>query len=161
MNRRDFTVNVAGAALGAVAFGRTSPIAAAAPGMATAEGEAPGVPFRLSVMLWTVFQRLPFEQRLEKVAEAGYKNVELVGEYKKWSENDFRRANAKRRELGITFDTTAGLAHGVGDPRARGLAGRSQERAPHHGEARMPVHHHHVGRRRLGHAAPGAAPELH
>jgi len=70
-------------------------------------------------MLWTVFQRLPFEQRLEKVAEAGYKNVELVGEYKKWSEDDFRRANAKRRELGITFDTTAGLAHGVGDPRAR------------------------------------------
>src|SRR5205807_4474016 len=48
-----------------------------------------------------------------------YKNVELVGEYKKWSEDDFRRANAKRRELGMTFDTTAGLAHGVGDPRAR------------------------------------------
>jgi hydroxypyruvate isomerase len=119
MNRRDFTVNVAGAALGAAAFGRTSPIAAPAPGSATAEGEAPGVPFHLSVMLWTVFQRLPFEQRLEKVAEAGYKNVELVGEYKKWSEDDFRRANAKRRELGMTFDTTAGLAHGVGDPRAR------------------------------------------
>src|SRR5437763_15948694 len=70
-------------------------------------------------MLGAVLQRLPFEQRLEKVAEAGYKNVELVGEYKKWSEDDFRRANAKRRELGITFDTTAGLAHGVGDPRAR------------------------------------------
>jgi hydroxypyruvate isomerase len=53
------------------------------------------------------------------VAEAGFKNVQLVGEYKKWSEEDFRRANAKRRELNISFDTTAGLAHGVGDPRAR------------------------------------------
>ena len=119
MNRRDFTVNVARAALGAAAFGKPSLSGAGAPGMATAAGEAPGVPFHLSVMLWTVFQKLPFEQRLEKVAEAGYKNVELVGEYKKWSEDDSRRANAKRRELGITFDTTAGLAHGVGDPRAR------------------------------------------
>ena len=37
--------------------------------------------------------------------------TELVGaEYRKWSEDDFRKANAKRRELGITFDTTAGLA---------------------------------------------------
>jgi hydroxypyruvate isomerase len=42
-----------------------------------------------------------------------------VGEYEKWSEDDYRRASRKRRELGITFDTTAGLAHGVGDPRAR------------------------------------------
>jgi hydroxypyruvate isomerase len=70
-------------------------------------------------MLWTVFQKLPFEQRLEKVAEAGYRAVELVGEYKNWSEEDFRRANRKRRELGITFDVTAGLAHGVADPKAR------------------------------------------
>jgi len=83
------------------------------------EGEGPGVPFKISVMLWTVFEKLPFEQRLEKVREAGYHAVELVGEYKDWSEEEFRRANRKRRELGITFDVTAGLAHGVGDPRAR------------------------------------------
>ena len=118
MNRRDFARNLAGAALGAGALTHTSRLAAGAPPPAD-EGEAPGVPFKLSVMLWTVFQRLPFEQRLEKVAEAGYKNVELVGEYKKWSEDDFRRANSKRRALGLTFDTTAGLAHGVGDPRIR------------------------------------------
>src|SRR6516165_11782400 len=119
MNRRDFARNFAGSALGAAALetaalGRSARRAAAAP---AAEGEAPGVPFKLSVMLWTVFQKLPFEQRLEKVAEAGYKYVELVGEYKKWSEEDFRRTNAKRRELGINFDTTAGLAHGVGNPK--------------------------------------------
>lgn len=70
-------------------------------------------------MLWTVFGNLPFEQRLEKVAEAGYRAVELVGEYAKWSAEDFRRVDRKRRELGITFDTTAGLKHAVGDPKAR------------------------------------------
>jgi len=42
-------------------------------------GEVSAAPFKLSVMLWTVFTNLPFDQRLEKVAEAGYHNVELVG----------------------------------------------------------------------------------
>ncbi len=77
------------------------------------------IPFKLSVMLWTVFRNLPFEQRLEKVAEAGYKAVELVGEFKKWSEDDWQSAMRKKRELGMAFDTTAGLGHGVGDPNAR------------------------------------------
>jgi hydroxypyruvate isomerase len=36
-----------------------------------------------------------------------------------FSFEDFRRAGRKRRELGIAFDVTAGLAHGVGDPKAR------------------------------------------
>jgi hydroxypyruvate isomerase len=53
---------------------------------------------------------------LEKVAEAGYKNVELVGEYDTWTESDFKRVNAKRKELGINFDCTAGLKHGVSIP---------------------------------------------
>jgi hydroxypyruvate isomerase len=70
-------------------------------------------------MLWTVFGDLPFEERLAKVAEAGYSNVELVGEYGKWSEADFARANAARKRLGIQFDATAGLGHGVADPAAR------------------------------------------
>lgn len=70
-------------------------------------------------MLWTVFKDLPFEQRLENVVEAGYTNVELVGEYKKWSAAEFDRYNAKRKQLGITFDTTAGLHHAVGNPADR------------------------------------------
>jgi hydroxypyruvate isomerase len=70
-------------------------------------------------MLWTVFHELPFEERLEKVAEAGYRAVELVNEYSQWTEDDYRRYNRKRAELGITFDTIAGLRHGVGDPSAR------------------------------------------
>jgi len=76
-------------------------------------------PFKLSVMLWTVFTDLPFEQRLEKVAEAGYKYVELVGEYEKWSNDDFKRANEKRKQLGISFDATAGLKHGLSNPAER------------------------------------------
>lgn len=112
MNRRDFAQRIAGATFAAGALPLRSSFAAPAPAPSS-------VPYKLSVMLWTVFQNLPIEQRLEKVAEAGYQYVQLVGEYKKWSEEDFRRANAKRRELGIRFDTTAGLAHGVGDPRAR------------------------------------------
>lgn len=80
-----------------------------------------GVPFKLSVMLWTVFTNLPFEQRLEKVAEAGYKNVELVNEYDEWNEADLKRANVKRKELGINFDCVAGLKHGVSIPAHRQL----------------------------------------
>jgi hydroxypyruvate isomerase len=70
-------------------------------------------------MLWTVFRKLPFEERLAKVAEAGYTNVELTGEYKNWQQVDFDRANAARKRLGIHFDATAGLPHGIADPAAR------------------------------------------
>jgi hydroxypyruvate isomerase len=116
MNRRQFGRTLAGTALAAPALAGL-PVHSES---ALAEGEVPGVAFKISVMLWTVFEELPFEERLEKVAEAGYHAVELVGgEYKNWSAEDFRRANRKRRELGITFDVTAGLAHGVADPDAR------------------------------------------
>jgi hydroxypyruvate isomerase len=119
MNRRDFARDLAGATLGVAAL-RTAAFGNSGVEAPVVQGEAAGVPFKLSVMLWTVFQKLPFEQRLEKVSEAGYKYVELVGaEYRKWSEDDFRKASAKRRELGISFDTTAGLAHGLGDPSQR------------------------------------------
>jgi hydroxypyruvate isomerase len=115
MNRRQFGHTLAGTALAAPALAALP----SRPISALPDGEAAGAPFKISVMLWTVFQKLPFEERLEKVAEAGYHAVELVGEYKNWSDEDFRRANRKRRELGITFDVTAGLAHGVADPNAR------------------------------------------
>ena len=77
------------------------------------------MPFKLSVMLWTIYRDLPFEQRLEKVAEAGYHAVELVGEFKDWSDDDFRRANRKKESLGIAFDATAGLHQGIADPAGR------------------------------------------
>jgi hydroxypyruvate isomerase len=114
MNRRTFTQALATAALSAAA----APLRAA-PATAAQTPQAAAPPFGLSVMLWTVFTELPFEQRLEKVAEAGYTNVELVGEYSKWSADDFAHANAARKRLGINFDATAGLAHGVGEPASR------------------------------------------
>ncbi len=112
MNRRAFTQFMAAAALSAAA--PSSPATEVAPAEAA---QAP--PFPLSVMLWTVFTKLPFEERLAKVAEAGYSNVELVGEYRDWSADDFARANAARKRFGIQFDATAGLAHGIEDPASR------------------------------------------
>jgi hydroxypyruvate isomerase len=70
-------------------------------------------------MLWTIYKELPFEDRLAKVVEAGYSNVQLVGEYRDWTPADFDRANAARKRLGIRFDATAGLNHGVANPAMR------------------------------------------
>jgi len=118
MNRRDFARRVAGTLLAPSALAHGS--AAATNGPETrVNGELSVALFQLSVMLWTVFRNLPFERRLEKVAEAGYRNVELVGEYATWKDADFEPANAKRKELGMAFDCTAGLKHGLCNPADR------------------------------------------
>jgi hydroxypyruvate isomerase len=116
MNRRTFAQALAGTAVAASAIGRGSALFS---NQSNSVGHKSEAPFKLSVMLWTVFTNLPFEQRLEKIAEAGYRNVELVGEYDSWTDEDFKRANATRKELGITFDCTAGLKRGVADPEHR------------------------------------------
>jgi hydroxypyruvate isomerase len=116
MNRRTFTQKLAGTVVGAYGLGHGSNSFGEQSASVANKNEISAVPFKLSVMLWTVFADLPFEQRMEKVAEAGYHNVELVGEYDKWTEEDFKRANAKRKQLGMRFDCTAGLKHGVSNP---------------------------------------------
>jgi hydroxypyruvate isomerase len=110
MDRRTFSKSLAGMAAGTLAACRSD-----------AEVQSPaGKPsYDISVMLWTVYRDLPFEQRLEKVAEAGYRNVELVGEYRNWTATQFDSAISKQNELGINFDITAGLKHGVGNPADR------------------------------------------
>lgn len=113
MDRRSFNRSVAGTLLSAAALPSR---AQAKPGSVGGQHTAP---FDISVMLWTVFRDLPFEERLENVARAGYKNVELVGEYENWSSSDFDRANAKRKQLGIAFDCTAGLKHSLTNPAER------------------------------------------
>ena len=126
MNRRMFAK--AGACLAAAAL---SPGQVLAGKVSRKHEELAGASFKLSVMLWTVFRELPFEERLQKVAEAGYRNVELVGEYEEWVDVDFERANTKRKELGITFDCTAGLKHGLCNPRDRdGLLAEVQSTLP-------------------------------
>ncbi len=113
MNRRNFSKTFASATLGAAALGTAPELASAAQ---TGETNAP---YDISVMLWAVFRDTPFEQKLDKIAAAGYKNAELVGEYRKWSSSEFDRVLAKKKELGINFDTTAGLKHGIGNPNDR------------------------------------------
>ena len=115
MDRRAFTQVLATAAFASTAVPALPALAASG---ASPSSDAAS-PFPLSVMLWTVFNDLPFEERLAKVAEAGYNNIELVGEYVKWTPADFDKANAARKRLGIHFDATAGLKHGVGDPSSR------------------------------------------
>jgi hydroxypyruvate isomerase len=78
---------------------------------------APAYP--MSVMLWTVHSDLPFDQRLEKVAAAGYHATQLVNEYKDWSNEDFVRYRRKRESLGIIFDAVSGINHSLCDPAQR------------------------------------------
>ena len=111
MDRRQFAQ-----VLAASAFAATS---STFPALARSDSPSGSSPFPLSVMLWTVFTHMPFEERLAKVAEAGYSNIELVGEYNKWTPTDFDRANAARKKLGLRFDATAGLKNGVGNPSQR------------------------------------------
>jgi hydroxypyruvate isomerase len=112
MNRRDFAKTVAGAAAGSVLLPSVAVEAAPQTSGAT-------VPFQFSIMLWTVFKNgLTFDQRLDKASEAGFKNVELTGEFSKWSDDDYKKFNDKKHELGMTFDATSGVRTGVADPSA-------------------------------------------
>lgn len=112
MNRRKFSKTLVGAAVGAG-------LGAASGSASTQDRQGTKAPFQFSVMLWTVFRDLSFERRLERVAEAGYTNVELVGENEKWSDDEFRRVEAKRRQLGIKFDAMTGVKQGIANPADR------------------------------------------
>jgi hydroxypyruvate isomerase len=112
MDRREFAVQLSRTVLAPLTLD-SLPAVAESPAL---PAEAP---FKLSVMLWTVFRDLAFDKRLEKVAEAGYHAVELVGEFEGWSEENYREMNALKRSLGLTFDATAGVHHGAADPAQR------------------------------------------
>jgi hydroxypyruvate isomerase len=96
---------------------RPAPAITAAAATSVSSSKTPA--FSLSMMPWTFFPDLPFEEQMPKVAKAGYANVELVGEYRDWSAKDFSRANAARKRHGIVIDAVAGLDHGVADPNTR------------------------------------------
>jgi hydroxypyruvate isomerase len=108
-SRRKFATGIASAAIASTVLNAEPPL----------NPPAANPPFPLSIMLWTVWRDLPFDQRLANVAKAGYSNVELVGEYGKWSEADYSRAISSAGRLGIHFDATAGLHNGVGNPADR------------------------------------------
>lgn len=108
MRRRDFGRLLAGAAIGG-----------AVSGFPVEQQKNETAAFKVSVMLWTVFRELPFAERLEKVASAGYQYVELVSEYQGWSDTEFREVAARRQKLGIEFDAISGLKHGAAEPGVR------------------------------------------
>ena len=108
LNRRSFA-GLMTSALGAAALD---------PSILQAQAHrAAGVPSdRLSVMIWTLRDHGTLEQNLEKVAEAGYRHIELTAEFKKWSEAEMTRFLAHIKALGITVDATTGMTLGFADP---------------------------------------------
>src|ERR1700682_4308728 len=105
MRRRQFFgacaqagASVAAASAAGAAVSAATCFADSDAGQATATA-AP--PFKLSVMLWTVYEKLPFDQRIEKVSEAGYHAVELVNEYKNFRQDEYAKFRAKKRELNL------------------------------------------------------------
>ena len=124
MRRRQFFGACARA--GATVAAATSAATALSAATCLADSDAPQAspnatpPFKLSVMLWTVYEKLPFDQRIEKVAEAGYNAVELVNEYKNFTKEDYARFRAKKRELHLTVDATSGISHSLCDASQRG-----------------------------------------
>ncbi len=121
MRRREFL----GACTGAAVISAASELAAApsartaTPTLERAPQGAQGPPFSLSVMLWTVYPKAPFEQRIDKVVEAGFTSLEMVEEYKNWTKDDYAKFRAKRRELKLTVDATSGISHSMVDPAQR------------------------------------------
>jgi hydroxypyruvate isomerase len=75
---------------------------------------------RFSVMIWTLRNLGSFEENLERVAQAGYRHVELVAEFKKWSEEDTRRILARMQALKISIDATTVMTLGFADPAGGG-----------------------------------------
>jgi hydroxypyruvate isomerase len=94
-----------------IAPDRLMGLAQAGVGVAGAEEAGP----QFSVMMWALNKRGSFEENLERVAQAGYRHVELVGEFMRWSEADWNRILARMRALKITVDATSGVKAGFAD----------------------------------------------
>ncbi len=66
-------------------------------------------------MIWVLRKRGTFEQNLETVAKAGFRHIEMIGEFWQWSDADRERYMAKMASLGITVDATTGMKLGFAD----------------------------------------------
>ncbi len=117
MHRRQFVGTCAAAALGASVAPPFS-VHTATP-LALVDSPAPASPFLFSVMLWTVDPKLPFDQRVAKVAGAGYRAVELAGEWEGWSKDAFSLARKQLQNLHLTVDACSGINASLCDPSQR------------------------------------------
>lgn len=101
-------------------FGKVIAAAMAAPIKLVGAQEAPHnsglAQSQFSVMMWTLKQHGTFEENLKQVAAAGFTHVELTGEFKKWSDDDWQRILARMHALNLTVDATSGVNHGFADP---------------------------------------------
>jgi hydroxypyruvate isomerase len=97
-------------------FAQLITAALALPSTSLAEQDKGLVATQFSVMMWALNKQGTFEQNLERVAQAGYAHVELVDEFKHWSDEDQRRILARMKALGISVDAMAGLKQGFADP---------------------------------------------
>jgi hydroxypyruvate isomerase len=99
-------------------FGRLMSAVLVAPGglMGQAHTDVDEAGPQFSVMMWALNKRGSFEENLERVAQAGYRHVELVGEFMRWSEADWTRILARMQALKITVDATSGIKAGFANP---------------------------------------------
>ena len=105
MNRRHFTQTLL-----ASAAATTLPRAALA-------SAPPAVPFHFSLMLGTLNKYAPtFEGRLGLAAQAGYESVEFVGEWQKWTPEEFTRNVAAIKQRNLRVDSTAGTGLNFSNP---------------------------------------------
>lgn len=114
MDRRQFVATSA-----AAVFGAGAGKAAVFLNSGSLTSAAAGAPFSFSVMLWTVERKLPFEQRISKVSEAGYRAVELVEDYKDWGKDGFATARQQFHKLGMVVDACSGIHSSLCDPAQR------------------------------------------
>jgi hydroxypyruvate isomerase len=91
-------------------------LASAAVARQIAVGQSSPLNDRFSVMIWVLRKRGTFEQNLETVAKAGFRHIELIGEFWQWSNADRERYMAKMASLDITIDATTGMKLGFADP---------------------------------------------
>src|SRR5882762_4911981 len=94
LSRRGFG-RLMGGALATRVMGAGRVMGHTQPGADEPGAEEPGPQF--SVMMWALNKRGSFEENLERVAQAGYGHVELVGEFARWSEADWTRILARMR----------------------------------------------------------------
>jgi hydroxypyruvate isomerase len=77
---------------------------------------ASGLSAQFSIMMWTLKKQGTFEENLSRVALAGYHHVELTGEFKQWSDEDYKRIMARMETLKISVDATSGVGSGFANP---------------------------------------------
>jgi hydroxypyruvate isomerase len=97
-------------------FAQLITAALALPSISLAESDKGLAASQFSVMMWALNKQGTFEQNLERVAQAGYRHIELVEEFKHWSDDDKRRIQARMAALGISVDAMAGMTTGFANP---------------------------------------------